>query len=83
MIDLVEHLVRPVVQNPDEVRVHIVEEGDAAVMMELCVHQDDHAVLEDDRGRVLRAIRSILSAAVGSKKATVDLVETFSARGEE
>lgn len=82
MQDLVSHLVRPIVQHPDEVSVQVIE-GEAAVMLELVVHADDREVLEADGGRTLRSIRSILSAAAGRKKATLDLVQAHGEASEE
>lgn len=73
MIDLVHHLVRPIVANPGDVHVNAIE-GDASILLELSVHPDDRARLEEDDGRTLRAIRTILSAASGQRKASLDLV---------
>jgi predicted RNA-binding protein YlqC (UPF0109 family) len=33
--------------------------------------------VDGDKGRTLRAIRNVLSAAAGSRKATFDLVDAF------
>lgn len=74
MVELVKHLVAPVVQHPDDVSVSVVEEGEAALILELSVHEDDHDRVDGERGRTLRAIRTVLSAAAGRKKATLDLV---------
>jgi uncharacterized protein len=73
MVDLVNHLVRPIVQHPDQVSVQAVE-GQAVVVLELVVHPDDRRRLEADDGRTLRAIRTVLSAAAGQRKASLDLV---------
>lgn len=74
MEPLVRHLVTPIVDHPGDVSIQAVE-GEAVVMLELVVHADDRARVEGDKGRTLRAIRNILSAAAGSRKATLDLVE--------
>jgi predicted RNA-binding protein YlqC (UPF0109 family) len=76
MEPLVRHLVESIVGNPGDVQVQTVE-GEAVVMLELMVHPDDRAAVEGDRGRTLRAIRNLLSAAAGSRKATLELVEQF------
>jgi predicted RNA-binding protein YlqC (UPF0109 family) len=80
---LVRHLVESIVSHPGDVQVQTVE-GEAVVMLELVVHPDDKAAVEGDRGRTLRAIRNLLSAAAGSRKATLELVDQFGAadRGE-
>lgn len=70
---LVKHLVLPIVDHPDDVSLNTVE-GEAVVTLELTVHPDDRDAVDGERGRTLRSIRNILSAAAGSKKATLDLV---------
>ena len=79
---LVRHLVEPIVEHPDEVSVQAVE-GDAVVMLELVVDPDDKDAVEGDKGRTLRAIRNILSAAAGRRKATLDLVDEHGGSDEE
>lgn len=80
---LVRHLVEPIVENPKDISLQIVE-GESVVMLELVVHPDDRARVEGDKGRTLRAIRNVLSAAAGSRKATLDLVDEHGADdGEE
>lgn len=74
MQKLVNHLVRPIVDHPDDVSLQVIE-GDAVVAYELSVHPDDRSTVEGERGRTLRSIRNILSAAAGSKKASLDLVD--------
>ena len=74
MTDLVRHLLDPVIAHPDDVRVQLVE-GEAAVVVEVVMHPSDRERLEADGARLLRAIRNVLSAAAGRRKATLDLVE--------
>lgn len=79
---LVRHLVEPIVAHPDAVSIQTVE-GEAVVLLELVVHPDDRERVDGDKGRTLRAIRNVLSAAAGSRKATVDLVEQHGAHAAE
>jgi|JI61114BRNA_FD_contig_31_5944821_length_1191_multi_6_in_0_out_0_3 predicted RNA-binding protein YlqC (UPF0109 family) len=74
MIELVEHLLKPIVSHPDAVSVQVVE-GDAVTILEIVVHPDDRPIFDADDGRTLRAVRNIVSAAAGRRKATVDIVE--------
>jgi predicted RNA-binding protein YlqC (UPF0109 family) len=74
---LVLHLVQPIVDHPDDVKVQVVE-GEATVMLEMTVHPDDRSKVEGDDGRTLRSIRNVLSAAAGKRKATLDLVDEHS-----
>lgn len=82
MLELAEHLLKPVVDHPDSVSIQAIE-GDNATILEAVVHPDDRNTLEDDGGRTLRAIRNILSAAAGRRKATLDLVEAHGEASEE
>ena len=79
---LVRHLVAPIVQNPDAVSIQTVE-AEATVLLELVVHPEDRDVFEADGGRTLRAVRTILSAAAGRRKASLDLVEAHSPEADE
>ena len=83
MRDLVHHLVRPIVTHPDDIKVQVVE-GEATVMLEMSVHPEDVDRVQGEGGRTLRAIRNVLSAAAGKRKATLDLVDqNAQASGEE
>ena len=82
MESLVRHRGEPIVKHRDAVSVQSVE-GEAVVMLELVVHPDDRDVVDGERGKTLRAIRNILSAAAGRKKASLDLVDEHGASSEE
>lgn len=83
MLDLARHLLEPVLRHPDAAQLQAVE-GESVVLIEAVVHADDRESLEDDGGRTLRAIRTVLSAAAGRRKATIELVDELSPEsGEE
>ena len=71
MEDLVRHLVEPAVSNPEAVEISAVE-GDDVLLLKLSVADEDRELFEEDRN--MRAIRTIVSAAAGSRKASVELV---------
>lgn len=77
MESLVLHVVQPVVSHPDAVRLQTVELEEATIL-EMMVHADDRAAFDEEDGRLLRAVRTVVSAAAGRRKATVELVEAFS-----
>lgn len=79
---LVRHLLESVLEHPEQVQLQSVE-GESVLLLELCVHADDRALLEADDGRVLRAVRTVVSAGAGSRKASLDLVDHLSAPAEE
>jgi len=82
MVDLVHHLVKPIVEHPGQVSVQAVD-GESVVMLELVVHADDRDRLTGDDGRALRALRTVLSAAAGKRKASLELVEEHGALDSE
>jgi predicted RNA-binding protein YlqC (UPF0109 family) len=75
MLELALHLIRPIVRHPDAVAINVIE-GEDATILETVVHPDDLALFHDEDDRVLRAVRTILSAAAGRKQATLELVES-------
>ena len=79
---LVDHVVRSLVGNPDAVRLNTVE-GDASVLIELTVAPEDVAKVKGPDGETLRALRTVLSAAAGRRKAILELLEPGAASGEE
>ena len=73
---LVGFVARSLVTHPDDVRVNQVE-GEAVVMVELSVHDDDVARIIGPNGRTIRAIRQVLFAATGKRKAVLELLNSY------
>lgn len=82
MSELVSFLVRNLVSCPDAVRVNEVQ-GEASVLLELSVDGADLERVKGPDGEILRAIRTVLSAASGRRKAVLELVEPSLDAGEE
>ena len=78
---LATHLLKPVVKHPDAVSIQVID-GSAAIILEAMVHPEDRDLFDENSGLTLRAMRTILSAAAGRRKATLDLVDSFSATEE-
>lgn len=71
MKDLVEHIARELVDNPDEVSVVEVE-GNQTSVLELTVAKEDLGKVIGKRGRIAHAIRTIVgSVSAKEKKRTV------------
>lgn len=60
--DLVEYIVKSLVDQPDEVAIHLIE-GEQSTILELKVAADDIGKVIGKQGRIANAIRIILSAA--------------------
>ena len=67
MKDLVEHIARELVDNPDEVSVEEVE-GNQTAVLELKVAKEDLGKVIGKRGRIAQAIRTIVSSVSAKEK---------------
>ncbi len=79
---LVDFLARGLVSRPDDVRVNAVE-GETVLIVELSVHDDDVSRILGDDGRIVKAMRQVLSAASGRRKTMLELVNTQSKPSRE
>jgi len=82
MEGLVDYMVRSVARYPDAIQINAVE-GEASLLLELDVHDDDRACLLADDGDLLAAMQQILGAAGGKRKAVLELVGAESEAAEE
>ena len=70
--DLLEDLARRLVDEPDAVRVER-EERDDVVVLRLIVAKDDVGKVIGRQGRIARALRQVVRAAVGRQRKRVVL----------
>ena len=70
----VEHLVRGIVDNPEDVRVDR-REGRRGRTVEIRVHPDDVGKVIGRNGRTAKALRTVVGA-VGGRGIRVDIVDT-------
>ncbi len=73
MKEVLEYVARAVVDEPDQVQVTEVE-GERSVILQLRVAPDDMGKVIGKRGRVVKAMRSLVRAA-GSRQGVTTLVE--------
>ena len=76
MKELLEHIARSLVDNPDAVEVNELE-GQQTSVLELRVAKEDIGKVIGKQGRTARAIRAILSAASTklNKRAVLEILE--------
>lgn len=76
MKELLEHIARSLVDNPDAVEVNEIE-GQQTSVLELRVAKEDIGKVIGKQGRTARAIRAILSAASTklNKRAVLEILE--------
>ena len=75
MKELVEYIVKGLVEKPDEVSV--VEVGGPTILLELTVAAEDMGRVIGKRGRIINAIRTLLNVAAAKrgKRVALELVE--------
>jgi len=76
MKELVEHLAKSLVDNPDAVEV-IETQGETASVLELKVAKQDLGRIIGKQGRTAKSIRTILNAAASrvNRKVVLEIVE--------
>lgn len=74
--ELVEYIVKSLVDKPEEVQVEVVE-GDQTIALELHVGEGDIGKVIGKQGRIAKAIRTILSASVAKdgKRTTLEILD--------
>jgi predicted RNA-binding protein YlqC (UPF0109 family) len=76
MRELVELLVRSLVDHPDEVAVQEIDGGHGSVSFEVRVSPQDTGKIIGKQGKIANAIRTVVKAAASKadKKAFVEIV---------
>ena len=74
LADALEHLVRGLVPNADDVRVREFDRGRGRTL-EVRVHPEDIGKVIGRQGRTATAIRTVASAIAGSGGARIDFVD--------
>ncbi len=77
MKELLEYLVRELVDEPDEVSVEEFEEDDGTLVLELSVGDDDYGKVIGRGGRTANALRLVVKAAAvkEDRRVLVDIVD--------
>ena len=74
--ELVEFVVKGLVDVPEEVSVNVIE-GEKSTILELKVAQEDVGKVIGKQGRIAKAIRTILSASAtrDGRRATLEILD--------
>ena len=77
MRELLEYLVRSLVEHPDAVKVEEFEEDDGTIVLELTVADDDYGQVIGRGGRTAQALRTVVKAAAvkDNRRVLVDIVD--------
>ena len=74
VVDAVEHLVRGIVDNPDDVRVDLVTNRRGRTV-EVHVHPDDLGKVIGRGGRTAKALRTVIGSLADGRSVRVDVVD--------
>lgn len=76
MKELVEVLARALVDNPEQIEINEIE-GDKSIIIELKVAEDDMGKVIGKKGRIAKAIRTVVkaSAAREGKRVVVEIIQ--------
>ncbi len=70
---LVEAIVRPLIEFPDELQIDASETEDGAILVELRVNEDDAGKVIGRQGRVIKAVRTLARAAAARNGMPVEV----------
>jgi predicted RNA-binding protein YlqC (UPF0109 family) len=70
-----EHLVKGIVDHPDEVQV-VAKSSPRGDVLEVRVHPEDLGRVIGRAGRTAKALRTLVSALADGRKVRVDVVDT-------
>lgn len=74
--ELVEYMVRALVDKPDEVEIREIE-GEKSTILELKVTKDDIGKVIGKHGRIARALRTVINAAAAKsgKRVVLEILD--------
>jgi predicted RNA-binding protein YlqC (UPF0109 family) len=75
LADALEHLVRGIVDSPDDVDVRL-KSGRRAETLEVRVHPDDLGRVIGRQGRTAKALRTVIGALAAGEPVRIDVVDT-------
>jgi len=75
---VLEHLVKGIVEHPDEVRVRMID-GRRGQRLEVRVHPEDLGTVIGRGGRTAKALRQVITS-VGGRGVRVDIVDAYRPR---
>lgn len=70
---LVESVIRPLIDNPDDLVIDARETEDGSIFVEVRVNEEDAGKVIGRQGRVIKAIRTLVRAAASSTNTHVDV----------
>ncbi|WP_026530835.1 RNA-binding protein [Haematomicrobium sanguinis] len=75
LVEALEHLVRGIVDNPDDVRID-ARNNRRGETLEVRVHQEDLGRVIGRQGRTAKALRTVVNALAEDRTVRVDVIDT-------
>lgn len=73
IVGLVESIVRPLVEFPDELQIEPKDVEDGSILIEIQVNEEDAGKVIGRQGRVIKAIRTLARAVASRTDAHVEV----------
>ena len=73
IVGLVESVVRPLIEFPDERQIEASDAEDGSILVELHVNEEDAGKVIGRQGRVIKAIRTLARAAASRTNTHVEV----------
>lgn len=73
IVGLVEVIVRPLIEFPDELEIKATEAEDGTMLIEMHVNEEDAGKVIGRQGRVIKAIRTLARAAASRSNTPVEV----------
>lgn len=73
IVGLVEAIVLPLIEFPDDLEISASEDEDGSILVELRVNEEDAGKVIGRQGRIIKSIRTLARAAAARSGAQVDV----------
>lgn len=73
LVDLVDAIVRPLVDNEEDLNIQGSETEEGSILVEIRVNEEDAGKIIGRQGRVIKAIRTLARAAASRADIPVDV----------
>ena len=73
IVGLVEAIVLPLIEFPDDLEISASEDEDGSILVEMRVNEEDAGKVIGRQGRIIQSIRTLARAAAARSGAQVDV----------
>ncbi len=73
IVGLVEAIVLPLIEFPDDLELSASEDEDGSILVEMRVNEEDAGKVIGRQGRIIKSIRTLARAAAARSGAQVDV----------